>query len=107
MISFEQFWELHAPMAQYQPMRKFCEKIWNDLPPAKQEIIFANIRRKKEKHQFVDYNPYYAIQKNGNPPRQLTLTMSQYYERYNTTAETDGWHQANPTGNQVIYIKTN
>jgi len=55
----------------------------------------------------VDYNPYYAIQKNGNPPRQLTLTMSQYYERYNTTAETDGWHQANPTGNQVIYIKNN
>ena len=38
-------------------------------------------------------------------PRQQTLSFSDYYNRYGTTDETDGWHMANPTGNKVIYVK--
>ena len=31
--------------------------------------------------------------------------MADYYAKYGTTSETDGWHMENPTGNKVIYVK--
>ena len=107
MISFEDFWKLHAPKPEYQPMRDYCRKIWDSLPPDKQDTIYRNIEYKKQNQLFVDYNPYYAIQKNGNPMRRKkqVLSMSAYYAQYGTTAETDGWRMENPTGNKVIYVK--
>ena len=35
-------------------------------------------------------------------PRTQTLSFSEYYKLYGTTAERDGWKMTNPTGNQVI-----
>ena len=106
MISFEQFWELHDPHPEYRHMRRFCEKTWNDLPPEKQEIIYRTIENKKAKNQFVDYNPYYAIQKNANSPRRTyRMSFNDYYTKYGTTEERDGWQMQNPTGTQVIYVK--
>ena len=106
MISFEQFWTLHDPRPEYRHMRRFCEKTWNSLPPDKQECIYRTIETKKTQNKFVDYNPYYAIQKNASPPRRtMQLSYNEYYARYGTTEEKDGWQMANPTGNKVIYIK--
>ena len=106
MISFEEFWILHAPMPEYQHMRNYCEKIWNSLPPEKQDIIYRTIEEKKKKNLFVDYNPYYAIQKNANPPRKsYQLSFADYYAKYGTTEPMDGWKQENPTGQRVIYVK--
>ena len=106
MFTFEEFWIMHNPRPEYRHMRRFCEKIWNDLPPEKQEIIYRAIENKKAKNQFVDYNPYYAIQKNANPPRRtFQLSFADYYARYHTTEARDGWHIANPTGEKVIYEK--
>jgi hypothetical protein len=107
MISFEQFWILHNPMPEYAHMHNYCRKIWEALPPEKQEIIYRTIEEKKAKNQFVDYNPYYAIQKNANPRRRnYQLSYADYYARYGTTEPRDGWQMANPTGNRVIYVKT-
>ena len=36
----------------------------------------------------------------------MTLSYKQYYARYGTTMELDGWKMENPTGQQVVYIKT-
>ena len=46
-----------------------------------------------------------TIEDNAKPHRQQTLSFKDYYARYGTTEERDGWKMANPTGQQVIYVK--
>ncbi len=33
------------------------------------------------------------------------LSYAEYYKRFGTTKERDGWQMANPTGQKVIYVK--
>ncbi len=53
---------------------------------------------------YVLRNPYFFIL-DFQVKRRETLTFAQYYAKYGTTAETDGWKMENPTGNQVIYVR--
>jgi hypothetical protein len=54
----------------------------------------------------VDYNPYYAIQKNGNPPRKQVMSFDDYYARFHTTEPHDGWVRTFlPDQQKTIYIK--
>ena len=105
-MNFEEFWKLHNPMPEYAHLHSYCKKIWDALPTEKQELIYRNIEEKRKNNRFVDYNPYYAIQKNTNPTKKTCqLSFAEYYARYGTTEPTDGWHMANPTGEKVIYVK--
>ena len=58
--------------------------------------------------EFVSENPYYAIYDNAYPPRkrQRVMSYADYYAKYGTTEERDGWKMANPTGQKVIYVKS-
>ncbi len=105
MTSFDYLWQLLNPKSEYATMRNYCQKIWDTFPVEKQRLIYLNIQAKKEKGLFVDFNPFYAIQKNASPPKQQTLTFAEYYAKYGTTLEQDGWKMTNPTGQQVIYVK--
>ena len=108
MITFLEFWTLHAPMQEYQHMKRSCKKIWDALPPEKQQMVIENIREKKSKNQFVDFNPFYAIQKNTvSPHRTLQMSFDDYYKKYGTTADTDGWTKHFlPDEHRTIYVKT-
>ena len=44
----------------------------------------------------------YREEQDYGRPRTQTLSFSEYYKLYGTTAERDGWKMTNPTGNQVI-----
>ena len=70
MIDFNNLWTLLQPQPEYIPMRNYCKKIWEALPEEKQSAIYRTIEHKKQNKQFVDYNPLYAIQKNGRPTQQ-------------------------------------
>ena len=59
---------------------------------------------KKSDKRPITRNPYFFLF-DFKEPQQQTLTFRQYYERYGTTLEQDGWRMTNPTGQQVIYIK--
>ena len=104
MTSFDYIWELLAPKVEFANRKQACFRLWNSFTIEQQRTIYATIKDKKTKGQFVDYNPYFAIQKNSSRPiRQLS--MNEYYARFGTTEEQDGWKMTNPTGNKVIYIK--
>ncbi|MBR6167913.1 MAG: hypothetical protein IKQ50_05745 [Paludibacteraceae bacterium] len=45
------------------------------------------------------------MEENARAPRQQTLSYAEYYKRFGTTKERDGWKMENPTGNKVIYVK--
>ena len=49
-------------------------------------------------------NPYFFILDFQVKCRQ-TMSYAQYYAKYGTTEERDGWKMANPTGQKVIYVK--
>ena len=38
-------------------------------------------------------------------PQREILSFNDYYAKYGTTEERDGWKMANPTGQKVIYVK--
>ena len=107
MKTFEEIWALLNPKTDYQQLRGKCRLLWNSFSEDKQETVYQRIEEKKNRKEFVDYNPLFAIQKNSNPAaeKKQILSFNDYYNLYGTTEPRDGWQQANPTGNKVIYIK--
>ena len=113
MRTFNEFWELLSPKAEYANRRKACFERWNALSENQQNSLYETIWEKLSKGKYVDYNPLFAMKNNSllsgraGVGFQQVLSFAEYYARYGTTEPRDGWQQANPTGNKVIYIKTN
>ena len=108
MRSFFELWTLLEPKAEYANLFGHCKQLWDSWSADKQEEVFLKIENKKIEKKFVDYNPLLALRNNanGSPKRRQTMTFDEYYTKYGTTEERDGWHMVNPTGNRVIYLKT-
>ena len=104
MRTFNELWELLSPKAEYANRRRACYDLWNNLPENRQDALYDTISDKLSKGKFVDYNPLFAM-KNNSQRRRQSLSFADYYAKYGTTSETDGWHMQNPTGNKVIYVK--
>ena len=104
MKTFNEFWELLSPKAEFANRRRACFARWNELNENQQDALFETISDKLSKGKFVDYNPIFAM-KNNSIHRPETLTFNQYYERFGTTEEQGGWKMENPTGNKVIFVK--
>ena len=105
MRSFEEIWALLAPEGEYKRRRGACERLWQGYEAGRQEAIFKRIAGKLERGEFVNPNPYFAIEDNATMPRKQVLSYNDYYARYGTTEECDGWKMENPTGQKVIYVK--
>ena len=83
-----------------------AEEEWNKYDLAQQRAIYRTIRDKIRAGKFVNYHPVQAIRDNvPKVPKAQTLSFKDYYARYGTTEERDGWKMENPTGNKVIYVK--
>lgn len=111
MDSFDFLWQLLSPKIEYANRKRACYQLWQSFSEDKKIAIFNAIKDKKKNGLFVDYNPYFAIKRNSlqtraqAQPQVQTLSFNEYYTRYGTTEERDGWHMANPTGQKVIYVK--
>ena len=107
MSTFQHIWDLLEPDEKYLPVMNRCKELWDSFDIEKQRAIYKAIQTKKKERKFLDFNPLFAIERNANPPRPKPqkLTLNEYYVRFGTTEEQDGWKQYNPTGNQVIYVK--
>ena len=104
--TFQFIWQLlknHGGVANHYQAE--CERLWNTYTREQQREIYASIRRKLHAGLFVNYNPAKAIQENAPKNLPQTLSFDEYYKKYGTTAEQDGWKMKNPTGQQVIYVK--
>ena len=107
MYQFDNLWALLNPKIDYDQLKGRCRNLWNSFSSDKQQMIFCRIEEKKKRKEFVDYNPLFAIQKNENCARRQTLSYADYYARYGTTEETDGWHrQFLPDQQKTIYVKS-
>lgn len=104
MDSFDIIWQLLNPQAQYANRKRACYDLWQSFSEDKRNRIIAAIKDKLVKGKFVDYNPYFAIKRHSQEQVQ-TLSYADYYAKYGTTEERDGWKMENPTGQKVIYVK--
>ena len=106
MTSFDFLWQLLEKHGVIPNKKEEALQLWNTFPLEKQRIIYRCIRDKLRQGKFVNYNPVIAIINNTpRAPKIQVLSFAEYYARYGTTEPRDGWKQANPTGNKVIYIK--
>ena len=105
MKTIDDIWQLLNPQGEFKRRRGVCERLWQGYGQARQEEIYAIIAGKLQRGEFVNENPYFAIEDNARQCRRQCLSFNDYYARYGTTEERDGWHMANPTGNRVIYVK--
>ena len=99
---FNRFWELFAVDETLFPHRRACcLRLWHEMPQKKRTAIIEDLQQygapKKR-------NPFFFIQDFGQT-RAQTLSFNEYYKQYGTTEERDGWKMANPTGQQVIYVR--
>ena len=98
MVTFFELWTLLEPKAEYANLFHHCRQLWYSWTPEKQEEVFLKIEKKKTEKRFVDYNPLLALLNNASErlKRQQTLTYQQYYAKYGTTEERDGWKMVKP-----------
>ena len=103
--SFETLLALLQPKPCYDQLRGKCRDLWNSFSPQKQAFIYCRIEEKKKRKEFVDYNPLFAIRKNSTLHPQI-LSFDEYYARYGTTEEKDGWTKKFlPEERKTIYVK--
>lgn len=107
MKTFEEIWALLAPEGEYKRRRGACERLWHGYEPGRQEAIYERIAGKIRRGEFVNENPYFAIEDNEREsrPRRQVLSFNDYYAHFGTTEPRDGWHMENPSGQKVIYVK--
>ena len=107
MKTIDDIWALLAPEGEFKRRRGACERLWQGYEPGRQEAIYERIAGKLRRGEFVNQNPYFAIEDNARDlrPRRLEMSYDAYYAKYGTTEERDGWKMENPTGRQVIYVK--
>ena len=101
-LTFERYWTLFNPDKEFENRQEAARQEWN-AHPEKQESIIAWL----SKHgTYRGRNPFFFIKDwQVKQPRQQVLTYNDYYARYGTTEERDGWKMANPTGQKVIFVK--
>ena len=108
MKTIDDIWQLLNPQGEFKRRRAVCERLWQGYGEARQEQIYNLIEGKLRRGQFVNDNPYFAIEDNSKQqPRQQVLSYAEYYQRYHTTEDTDGWRRVFlPEKQKTIYVKS-
>ena len=102
---FNRFWILFGVDETKFPRRRACTlKLWMDMPQERRDAIIEHLRQYGAQS---DKNPYFFIQDFQNKPRQ-ELSFKDYYARFHTTEERDGWvRKFLPEQQKTIYVKQN
>jgi len=99
MENFELFWELFDPDPEFNNRRRACRALW-EQKGEQQQAILEFLRSGKQRSS---NNPYYFLA--DFRIRRQVMSYADYYVKFGTTEERDGWKMENPTGNKVIYVK--
>ena len=99
MENFELFWELFDPDPEFNNRRRACRALWEQKGEQQQSIL-EFLRSGKQRSS---NNPYYFLA--DFRIRRQVMSYADYYAKFGTTEERDGWKMENPTGNKVIYVK--
>ena len=81
-----------------------CLRLWENLTERQQQQIYDTIRAKLQAGKFVHYDPVKAIKE--NTPKKQIISADEYYRRYKTQVNQDGWVRVFlPDEQRTIYVK--
>jgi len=99
-FDFETYWEKIGGDIHFANRKAATEREWARHPDKHRSIILWLV----EHGTYPQRNPFFFIQDFKLRPVK-TMSFNDYYIKYGTTEDTDGWHKVNPTGQKVIYVK--
>ena len=103
MIEFEEFWDLYQPEWQFNNRHAATELLWNKCSAEKQQAIIAWLQDHRPPQ---GRNPYFFVQ--DFKVQRQSLSFDEYYKRFGTTEERDGWKRTfQPEQQKTIYVKGN
>ena len=106
MIDFNLIWQLLAPLPRYYSRQRKCFETWNGLKDEEQKAVYERINKLKTRKKFVNNNPYYAIMDNLSPEEPKEMSFNDYYKKYGTTEEVDGWTRVfKPEERTTVYYR--
>ena len=102
MESFDQFWDLFNPDAEFNNRRRACRTLWENKSEQQRQAILQFLQSGQQRSSI---NPYYFLAGFRTRPPQIML-FNEYYIKYGTTEEMDGWHRVyQPEKQRTIYVK--
>ena len=106
MFTFNNIWQLLYDHGATDKRKNECAQLWDSLTPQQQQQLFTTISNKLKEEKFVHYDPLRAMRENIRKARKMVLSYNEYYERYHTTDELDGWKRVHlPEQQKTIYVK--
>ena len=104
-MEFQVFWTLVSNRGRVAHLyRAECEELWRTYSDGQQQAIYDAIERKLSSGRFVSYRPTDAIR--DNAPKKQIISADEYYRRYKTQVNQDGWVRVFlPDEQRTIYVK--
>ena len=99
-MDFEIYWTLIGGDERFANRKEAARQAWLEHP----EKHFAIITWLRAHGKYPERNPYFFIL-DFQVKRKQTLTYRDYYARYGTTEEQDGWRMVKPQHGNVYYEK--
>ena len=115
-ITMQDVWQLLQPSKTFNTRGRYekCLADWSSMSEAQQKRVYQLLQSKKE-HALLNPNPYYALndamqEDEQQHARKTTepqvLSFKDYYAKYGTTIEQDGWVRKHlPDQQKTIFIK--
>ena len=109
METFGFLWQLLESHGVVPSRKQECAQLWATFTLEQQRHIYRSIRDKIRAGKFVHYNPVLAVRENApKAPRIQVISADEYYRRYGTQTNQDGWVRTFlPEQQKTIYVKNN
>ena len=119
-LTFNDLWQLLLPSETFNTRGRYesCMARWNRWDAAKRARIYEQIAAAKQNGEFVHPNPCFAFDdaaqkdemqqsKNAVLKRRQVMSFNDYYNKFGTTEETDGWKRVfKQEERTTIYVKS-
>ena len=100
MIDFNEFWNAFAPDDQFANRYYATRDLWDARSPTDQQAMLDWLRSGKNHKP----NPYFFVLDFAASKR--TMSFDDYYKRYGTTEEINGWKRVfKPEERTTVYVK--
>ena len=104
---FNKLWALLYEHGASAKKEEGTRRYWATLTLHQQQAVLTTISNKLDEGKFVQFDPIRAIKENTPKAQRLIISAEEYYRRYGTQANQDGWVRTFlPEQQKTIYVKS-